>query len=267
MTDRAALLYLDLLKRCVTNVIYEDPAIRYPWDDSSDELFLPFDRERRTAGTEWPSQAHTMIGIGRLDNVQDIVTDVVTAGVPGDLIETGVWRGGSVIFMRGVLKALDVRDRVVWAADSFEGFPTTPEQGATERSYTSPLMSPDVDFSQQEGPLMKGYSLDDVRRNFDRYGLLDDQVRFLPGWFRHTLPSAPIERLALLRLDGDLYDSTRDALEALYPKVSPGGYVVVDDYNWAEECRAAVHDYLDSVGEEVQVQAIDAEAVYWRREP
>ena len=150
MLDRAALLYLDLLKRCLTNVIYEDPAIRYPWDDSSDELFLPFDRERRAAGTEWPSQAHTMIGLRRLDNVQDIVTEVVAADVPGDLIETGVWRGGSVIFMRGVLEALGVRDRVVWAADSFEGFPTTPEQGATERSYTSALMSPEMDFSRQE---------------------------------------------------------------------------------------------------------------------
>jgi Macrocin-O-methyltransferase (TylF) len=262
-TDRAALLYLDLLKRCVTNLIYEDPAVRYPDDDSSDETFVPFDRERRETARDWPSQAHTMIGTRRLDHLQGLITEVVATGVPGDLIETGVWRGGSVIFMRGVLEALDVRDRVVWVADSFEGFPTTPEQGATERSYTS--LPSDLMQNPQVQAVVTGNSLEDVRKNFERYGLLDEQVRFLPGWFRHTLPSAPIERLALLRLDGDLYDSTRDALEALYPKVSPGGYVVTDDYGDYEECRSAVHDYLDGIGETVDLRPIDENAVYWQR--
>lgn len=263
MTDRVALLYLDLLKRCVTNLIYEDQAIRYPWDDSSDARYLPFDRERRETARDWPSQAHTMIGIRRLDQVQRLVCDVVDAGVPGDLIETGVWRGGSVIFMRGILEALDVRDRLVWVADSFQGFPTTPEQGATERSYTS--LSLELTEDPQVQAVLTSTSLEDVRNNFDRYGLLDEQVRFLPGWFSQTLPTAPIERLALLRLDGDLYDSTRDALEALYPKVSPGGYVIVDDYDFTEECRAAVHDYLDSISEDVQLHPPDTEAAYWRK--
>lgn len=264
MTDRTALLYLDLLKRCVTNLIYEDQGIRYPWDHSSDEMYVPFDRERRVMARDWPSQAHTMIGIRRLDQVQRFVVDVVTAGVPGDLIETGVWRGGSVIFMRGILEALDVRDRSVWVADSFEGFPTTPEEGATERSWTSMTAEPEP----QGQAVMTGISLEDVQSNFERYGLLDDRVRFLPGWFRHTLPTAPIDRLALLRLDGDLYDSTRDALESLYPKVSPGGYVIVDDYDFTEECRSAVHDYLDSIDETVDLHTVEtgAEAAYWRRE-
>jgi Macrocin-O-methyltransferase (TylF) len=264
MTDRVALLYLDLLKRCVTNLIYEDPAVRYPDDDSSNEVYLPFDRERREAALDWPSQAHTMIGTRRLDHVQQLVTEIVADGVEGDLIETGVWRGGSVIFMRGLLEALDVRDRVVWVADSFEGFPTTLAEGATDRSYTS-LPS---EFMQdpQVQVVATGNSLQDVRKNFARYGLLDEQVQFLPGWFRHTLPTAPIDKLALLRLDGDLYDSTRDALEALYPKVSPGGYVIVDDYGWTEECRTAVHDYLDSTGEAVELEMFDTQAAYWRRD-
>ncbi len=260
MTDRVALLYLDLLKRCVANLIYEDPGIRYPWDHSSDAVYVPFERERREWARDWPSQAHTMIGTRRLDQVQQMVLELVDDGVPGDLIETGVWRGGSVIFMRGILEALGVRDRVVWVADSFEGFPSPPEQGGTERSWTSM----DKESNPQAQAVLTGMSLDDVRGNFERYGLLDDQVRFLPGWFHHTLPQAPIERLALLRLDGDLYDSTRDALEALYPKVSPGGYVIVDDYDFTEECRTAVHDYLDSIGERVDL-VTDAEAAFWRR--
>ncbi len=95
--------------------------------------------------------------------------------------------------------------------------------------------------------------------------LLDEQVRFLPGWFRDTLPTAPIERLALLRLDGDLYDSTLDALSALYPRLSPGGYTIVDDYGSFEECRGAVHDYIDRAGEKVDIQRVDDEAVYWQK--
>jgi hypothetical protein len=112
---------------------------------------------------------------------------------------------------------------------------------------------------------MEGMSYDEVRERFDRYGLLDDQVQFLRGWFRDTLPSAPIERLALLRLDGDLYDSTYDALDALYPRLSTGGYAIVDDYNTYKECRRAVHDYLGRTGAGADIQPIDDEAVFWQR--
>jgi hypothetical protein len=271
----AAALYVDLLKRCVCNLIYQDAAIRRPWDTSSDEVYLPFDLAKREIARDWPSQAHTMIGTRRLDNVQELVTAAVKAGTPGDLIETGVWRGGSVIFMRGLLKALGVTDRVVWAADSFGGgFPVGEEQGASERSYTSAGLRPLAGLAVGEYPpsfrtpielVSEGTSLVEVRDRFARYGLLDEQVKFLPGWFRDTLPAAPIERLALLRLDGDLYDSTLDALAALYPRLSPGGYTIVDDYGRFEECREAVHDYLDGAGEKVDIQRVDDDAVYWQK--
>jgi O-methyltransferase len=107
-------------------------------------------------------------------------------------------------------------------------------------------------------------SLDEVRRNFERYGLLDDQVRFLPGWFRDTLPGAPISKLAVLRLDGDMYESTMVALTALYPRVSPGGYVIIDDYALAG-CKTAVHDFLDRNDVHADLQSVDWTGVYWRR--
>jgi hypothetical protein len=277
-SDAAVELYLDLLKRCLLNLIYRDPAIRQPWDESSDREYVPFDRDKRLAGADWPSEAHTQIGMRRLDNLQEVVTQVLVAGTPGDLIETGVWRGGSTILMRGILKAHGSTDRTVWVADSFEGFPTSEAQGASARSFSSPEMAavrgyfegaraasePALRTSLDH--MMRGASLEDVRERFDRYGLLDDQVQFLPGWFRDTLPSAPIERLAVLRLDGDLYDSTYDALDALYPRLSPGGYAIVDDYGWVEECRRAVGDYLDAHGIQVAVQRIDDEAVYWQKQ-
>ena len=138
--------------------------------------------------------------------------------MPGDLIETGVWRGGAAIFMRGVLAAHG-DPRTVWVADSFQGLPKPEPRSIPGRRGRRALAAG-----------LLAVSLDEVKANFGRYGLLDDQVRFLPGWFRDTLPTAPIERLAVLRLDGDLYESTIVALESLYPKLSPGGFVVVDDY-------------------------------------
>jgi hypothetical protein len=275
MTDVTVLLYLDLLKRCVTNLIYRDPAIRYIGEDIDESPIGPFSLSRRVAGKDWPSQAHTMIGIRRLDNIQALVEQILQTQVPGDLIETGIWRGGSTIFMRGVLKAYGVTDRTVWVADSFDGFPRTEQQGLSAESFTSPGLdalrsgwvqsSLPAQVQDRLDAVMEGMSYDEVRERFDRYGPLDDQVHFLRGWFRDTLPSAPIERLALLRLDGDLYDSTYDALDALYPRLSTGGYAIVDDYNTYKECRRAVHDYLGRTGAGADIQPIDDEAVFWQR--
>ena len=110
-------------------------------------------------------------------------------------------------------------------------------------------------------------SADQVRENFGRYGLLDDRVVFLEGWFRDTLPSAPIERLALLRMDGDLYESTMDALVALYDKLVPGGIVIVDDYGILEGCRAAVTDFRRERGIDEPIYRIDDSGVHWQRRP
>jgi O-methyltransferase len=107
--------------------------------------------------------------------------------------------------------------------------------------------------------------VDQVRRNFERYGLLDDQVRFLVGWFRDTLVDAPIDQLALLRLDGDLYESTMQALEPLYPKLSVGGYCIIDDYGTIDACRAAVTDYRSAHDIDDKIEDIDGTGVFWRK--
>lgn len=275
VSDSAASLYLDLLKRCVANLIYQDPGVPQLGEDEDRVLLAPFSLDKRLTGKDWPSQGHTMIGVARLDNIQVLAERILKDGIPGDFIETGVWRGGSTIFMRGLLKVHGVTDRTVWAADSFgAGFPKTAEQGASPRSYTTG----GLEFLREDESLwpsgiqakwsvvLEGTRLEDVRQRFARYGLLDDQVRFLPGWFHETLPTAPIRELALLRLDGDVYDSTHDALEALYPKLSTGGYAIVDDYGTFAECRQAVHDYLDENAVEADIIPIDDDAVYWRKQ-
>jgi hypothetical protein len=106
--------------------------------------------------------------------------------------------------------------------------------------------------------------LEEVQANFEIYGLLDDQVRFVKGLFSDTLPKLQAERFALIRLDGDLYESTMDGLRALYPRLSSGGFVVIDDYA-LRSSRTAVHDYLAEIGEQVQFERIDDYSVWWRK--
>jgi O-methyltransferase len=213
-----------------------------------------FSLERRVEGLDWPAEAETMIGLRRLDNIQHCVTEIIRNDVPGDLIETGVWRGGAVIFMRAILRAYGDTERLVWAADSFKGLP----QPDPERY---PVDEGDTLWSV---PLL-AVSEEQVRANFARYGLLDDQVRFLAGWFRDTLPVAPIERLSLIRLDGDMYESTMDALTNLYPKLSVGGYVIVDDYDAVLSCPVAIHDFREMHGITEPMQRIDRLSVFWQR--
>lgn len=241
-------LYLDLLKRCLTNMIYQDPA-------TLRGVHRPFDLRSRAEGVDWPVVAHTMIGIKRLDALHFFVQDVLDRGVPGDFIETGVWRGGACIFMRGMLKARGVTDRVVWAADSFEGVPPpNAERYPQDASYK---------FHEYQELAV---SLEEVQENFRRYGLLDDQVRFLKGWFRDTLPNAPVGRLAVLRLDGDLYESTMDALTWLYPKLERGGYAIIDDFGDVRGCQQAVTEYRAAHGIEEEIVPIDRASVFWRRD-
>jgi hypothetical protein len=246
-------LYLSLLKHCLTGLIYEDtPTLVILAGGIIDRAPRRFIRSLREQGRDHPSYAHTMIGLRRLDNLQQCIETVLADGIPGDLIETGVWRGGATIFMRGVLKAYGVTDRTVWAADSFVGLPAADLERFPE----------DQGWDKLDLPL--AVSLEAVQANFARYQLLDEQVHFLPGWFKDTLPAAPITPLSVLRLDGDLYESTIDALTHLYPKLAPGGFAIVDDYN-LPSCRQAVDDYRAAHAISDAIQAIDGWGVFWRR--
>jgi O-methyltransferase len=266
-------MYLDPLAKCPTRFGMGDEYERFEPARGrlGRALFVPFrallrtrnlevvtrhrfDPALRMEGRDWPSDAETMIGIKRLENVRACVTDVLERGVPGDLLEAGVWRGGTAIFMRAILKAHGDTTRTVWAADSFQGLPKPDAQ-----RYPADANDQHWQFARLV------ITLDDVKENFRKYGLLDDQVRFLVGWFKDTLPGAPIERLAVLRLDGDMYESTMDTLNALYPRLSPGGYVIVDDYGALANCRAAVDDYRARHGIAEEIRTVDWSGIYWQR--
>jgi O-methyltransferase len=212
------------------------------------------DHNLRGEGLDWPSMAQTMIGFKRLNNLQYCVETALKDGVPGDFVETGVWRGGACILMRAIMKANDVRDRSVWVVDSFEGVPK-PDAG----KY--PADTGDVFHTFSD----LAVSMEEVQQNFRAYDLLDEQVKFLKGWFKDTLPSAPIGKLAVARLDGDMYESTMDALSNLYSKLSVGGFLIVDDYGWVPGCKKAVHDFRDQHGISETIELIDQTGAFWRR--
>ena len=266
-------LYLDLLEGCLTRSVipesYEPigtptkavyrwalPLLRRCLNRKGLSLMRSYasNPEDRAGGRDWPPDAETMIGLKRLENLRDCVRTIVEENIPGDLIETGVWRGGASIFMRGALNAYGDESRSVWLADSFQGLP---KPNADKYAH-------DAGDELWKHSDYLGVSLEQVKKNFQRYGLLDDRVHFLKGWFSETLRSAPIDSLAIMRLDGDMYESTMDAMEALYPKLSPGGFVIVDDYFLAP-CRAAIHDYRDAQGISDPILHIDGIGVYWRR--
>jgi len=274
-TRDAEALYLDLLKGCLTrNIIGEHfrpllppeqprgwrrlwwrglyPIVSSALDRAGLALVRKsqFDPELNACGAFAPAEAESMIGLTGLSNVQECVVDCLRRGVPGDLLEAGVWRGGTTIFMRALLHLYGDTSRKVWVADSFQGCPKPrDEEERGDRHWTNKFIKVD---------------LETVQANFRRYGLLDDQVCFLRGWFCDTLPNAPIDKLAVLRVDGDMYSSTMDVLRAMYRRVSPGGYVIIDDYNSIDICRRAVDDFRAEHGIEHPIQRVDYTRVFWQ---
>jgi O-methyltransferase len=248
MSEGVRDLYLNLLIEILTNMIYGDPSTN-PINTG------PFQPELRAIGYDWPALAHTMVGVQRLENVRELAQRALDEDVPGDFIEAGIWRGGCCILMRGVLAAYGVKDRKVYAADSFAGLPPpNPQTYPADR---------DLDLSIYKELAVP---LDAVKDNFARYGLLDDQVVFVKGLFADTLPSLDAGPFCLIRLDGDYYESTYVALEALYPKLASGGFIIIDDFNFLPPTREAVMDYRSRLGITAVMHQVDWSASWWQKE-
>jgi SAM-dependent methyltransferase len=266
-------LYLDLLKKTLTRAIVSTGIERHtlsPQDGPKSRLacqlnrllkhrWLEIVRLRSSTPEEFfdpglqmgnrVDDAETMLGLRQLDHMQHCISDVLTRDVPGDLLEAGVWRGGMSIFMRAGLKAYRDESRKLFVADSFAGLPEINRQIET--------------FDWNKGDL--DVSLEMVRKNFIRYGLLDDRVVFLKGYFADTLPRAPIRQLSILRIDADLYESTMDVLRNLYDRLSPGGYAIFDDYRNLPDCRRAIDEFRRDRNITEEIRSIDQRAVCWQK--
>jgi len=266
-------MYLDLLKRSLTRTLFAKEYERHALKPTTllrrsvhtvlRRLLAPLNLELvrlvRSGPEDYLQSGHeaanrvedaeTMLGTLQLDQMQACINDVCNRGIPGDLLEAGVWRGGMTVFMRGVLRARGDNLRRVWVVDSFAGLP-------------DPDATVDT-FGWKAGDM--AVSLDEVKRNFMRYGLLDDQVRFLEGFFSDTLPNASISALSVLRVDADLYESTLEVLNNLYPKLSVGGYAIFDDYQNLSDCRKAIDEYRHAHRISEPITKIDSRAIFWQR--
>ena len=264
--DAASARYLDLFKQVLTGEA--SPSAH----DVPVDLLAPRAAAWKRFGYQWlakpaldalglsltrrdpryfPLGAYTLLPRRLLDHLQGLVEQVVADRIPGDLIEAGVWRGGACMLMKATLDAVGDARRVI-VADSFAGVP--PPRAAADRGHTF-----------HEHPVL-AVSADEVRRAFQRFGLLDDRVIFLEGWFSVTLAAAPATPLALVRVDADLHESTTQALEALYPLLSPGGVCIIDDYPIAS-ARGAVDEFRarHGVTEPIQDPGCGGYGAWWRK--
>lgn len=249
----ARAMYLDLLKKVLTNTIFTNEP------DANQENVHRFVGQHIKHYQQSP--AISMIPLARFDNLQQCIDTVIAENVPGDMIETGVWRGGATIFMRAALKLHGDTRRNVWVADSFEGLPE-PDAEKFPREAESFKSAAMTKFYNH-----LAVGLEDVQRNFAAFGMLDNQVKFLKGWFKDTLPTAPFKQLSIMRLDGDYYESTMDALVHLYDKLSVGGFVIIDDYGedaWTY-CRKAVEDFRTERKITDPMIRVDKPCSYWRK--
>jgi len=267
--DTATKLYLELIKKTLTDTLrcsdeymeYEGKkGVRFTMVDKylTKRGFqimkrIPFDIERRKIGRDWPMHAETMVGVERLNNIEKLLTDIIENNIEGDCIETGVWRGGATIFMAAILKAYSQK-RNVWVADSFEGLPKP-------NADKYPHDKDDVHHTKTRLAISK----EEVENNFKNYSLLGENIKFLKGWFKDTLPKAQIDKLALVRLDGDMYESTMDGLINLYPKLQSGGYIIIDDWGAVPACKKAVLDYREKNNITEDIILIDWGGVYWKK--
>lgn len=268
MPDPAPELYVELLKRAIMGELSANIPLTQVQPQSLPQRLVvefmghfgltvarrdPTDPVALREGRVFPKNADSMIGRARMDNVHQCAVAALTDGVPGDFIEAGVWRGGASILMRGILAAYGDPDRRVWVADSFQG---VPPPNPDKHPVDAPSVYHEWDWL--------AVTVNEVRANFHRYGLLDERVEFVPGWFKDTLPALE-GTWSLIRLDGDLYESTIDAICALYPSLSPGGFILVDDYWHIEGCRNAITDYRTEHNITEPIHTVDWTGVYWRR--
>jgi len=224
------------------------------------DLYLDFMKQTLT-GQVYPESSMSMVGIENMNNIKVLSEIIINENIPGDFVETGIWRGGSCIFMAAILKAYQVTDRNIWGFDSFEGLPKP-------NAEKYPQDANDPHWKRDELAI----SYEEVKNNFDKCQLLSDQIKLVKGFFSDTLPKNEIDKIALLRLDGDMYESTIVALENLFPKVVVGGYIIVDDF-YLPNCRQAIHDYMRSTGITGFMVPINegrplaGSSVYWKKLP
>jgi O-methyltransferase len=192
---------------------------------------------------------HTLVGAERLHNLFVLADRIETEKIPGDVLECGVCNGGTAALL--AYSATHSRlDRTVWLLDSFQGMPETSEiDGEAAKAH----------IGQEKGDIAR------VEALLKSVGVNSSRVRILPGWFEETFPSVSAGQIALLNIDADWYESVKLCLETFYDRVSPGGFVSIDDYGHWPGCRAAVDEFFQKRGLTYPLQKVDYTAHWFQK--
>jgi hypothetical protein len=214
---------------------------------------------------------NTMVTMPRLCDVYDMVVELNRSAVPGDIVECGVWNGGCMALMMIANRRHRGPQRLFHLFDSFQGLPQPSKKDVDVMgNYLRDHEADTLDGGSGELSAI-GACVGLGQREVEAY--LVDQLElpgrdmvFHVGWFQETVPVAKIDRIALLRLDGDWYESTKICIEGFYSKVVSGGYVVIDDYGTFAGCRQAIHEFLDSNGLKPTLRMSDNGCAYFRKD-
>ncbi len=240
-----------ILIGCVNNSEYINQFINHsvlPDDDVLNSIIeIP---ESRVEGRDEPKNGYTMIGLKRMENLHNMLEFVRLNNIEGDLVETGVWKGGATIYMKFYCNLYNLQKKI-FVCDSFQGLPKP-----------SGKFQADVNDIHYTFESLK-VSLEDVTNNFKLFGCLDDNVIFVKGFFGDTLPNNDkFTKISLLRMDGDMYESTHDVFYSLYHKVTDRAPIIIDDY-CLDGCKKCVHDFISENNLSPTINKIDRCGIYW----
>lgn len=217
---------------------------------------LPVDFDAEAAEIIRKVREYTMTSPERLFALIQAVRHVTAASVPGDVVECGVWRGGSMMAAALTLMECSDTQRGLHLFDTFEGMsPPTALDVAVDGQTASALLAPPRTADPESPWCYAG--IDDVRAAMRSTGYPSECIHYIQGRVEDTIPANVPARISLLRLDTDWYESTRHELEHLYPLLSPGGVLIIDDYGHWAGCRKAVDEYLSAHGIKLLLNRVD----------
>lgn len=208
----------------------------------------------------WRVMPYSLVGAGGLETTFRLGEKVNERGVEGAFVELGVARGGAAALLAANAFAPGSMDRTLWLFDSFEGLPDPTSEDLVDGVTGSHIR-----------PLPRGSCLgaiEEVRDLlFNRFRFPQEKIRFVKGWFQETLPirRRDIGRIAILRIDGDWYESTKVCLEYLYDQVAENGFVYIDDYAVCHGCKRAVDEFLAARGLDIDLSFDGRGGCYFKK--
>jgi len=217
---------------------------------------LPPDIDAQARDIIAAARPYTMTSPERLFASIEAARYAIAAGIPGGIVECGVWRGGSMMAAALALKARGDTSRGLYLFDTFEGMSAPTDKDVTIDGKAASELLETPRSTAADSPWCYA-GLDDVRANLGSTGYPAEHIHFVQGKVEDTLPSRAPQSIAVLRLDTDWYESTRHELEHLYPRLSAGGVLIIDDYGHWEGCRKAVDEYFAQKGIPLLLARID----------